>query len=83
MTVLKDGHDQKPVPSVWRNTFSEIIEAFKEGDFALVRGVIGVRQIAAEDAVGIADSIQDYGAQLVSLPEETWRTAICQWLGKY
>lgn len=80
--VLKDEQGQQPVPAVWRNTLSEIVEAFKEGDFALARGLAGVRPISAEDAEGIAENIQDYGAQLISLPEEAWRTSVCQWLGE-
>lgn len=83
ISVLKDGHGQQPVPSVWRNTLSEIVEAFKEGDLALARGVAGVRPISAEDAEGIAGNIRDYGAHLISLPEETWLTSVCQWLGKH
>lgn len=83
VSVLKDEHGQQPVPSVWRNTLTEIVEAFKEGDFALARGIAGVRPISADDAEGIAGNIQDYGAQLASLPEETWRTSVCQWLGKH
>jgi len=81
--VLKDGRSQQPVPSVWRNTLAEIVEAFKRGDFSLARGITGVRPIPTGDADGIAANIQDYGAQLASLPEETWRTSVCQWLGTH
>lgn len=83
VSVLKDEHDHQPVPSAWRKTLSEIVQAFKDGDFALAQGIAGVRPISVEDAEGIADNIQDYGAQLTSLPEETWRTSVCQWLGKH
>lgn len=83
VSVLKDERGQQPVPSVWRNTLSEIVESFKAGDFALARGIAGVRPISVKDAEGIANNIEDYGAQLISLPEETWRTSVCQWLGKH
>lgn len=79
--VLKDGQSQQPVPSVWRNTFKEIVEAFKQGDFA--REIAGVRPVSAADAEAIAASIEGYGAQLVNLPEETWRTSVCQWMGAH
>jgi hypothetical protein len=70
----------RPVPSAWRTTLSKIVEAFKDGDFILAQPIPGVRSISKEDAAGIADSIEDYGAQLTSLPEDTWKTSICQWL---
>ncbi|WP_374516918.1 DUF7668 domain-containing protein [Undibacterium squillarum] len=82
VVVLKDKK-QQPVPSVWRNTISEIVEAFKGGDFALSRGINGVRPISKDDAAGIEEDIQDYGAELVSLPEETWNTSVCQWYGQH
>lgn len=80
--VLKDMK-QQPVPTVWRKTISEIVEAFKDGDFALSRGVSGVRHISQEDAAGIAENIQDYGAHLTSLPEDAWNTSVCQWYGQH
>jgi hypothetical protein len=78
--VSKDSQHQQFVPSAWRNTFHQIVEAFKEGDFTLTRAIAGVRPIKASDAKGIADNIEDYGAQLVSLPEETWQTSVCLWM---
>lgn len=82
VAVLKDKK-QQPVPSVWRKTISEIVEAFKDEDFTLSRGVNRVRPISEDDAAGIEENIQDYGADLVSLPEETWNTSVCQWYGQH
>lgn len=82
VAVLKDKK-QQPVPSVWRKTISEIVEAFKDGDFTLSRGISRVRPISKDDAAGIEENIQDYGAELVSLPEETWNTSVCQWYGQH
>ena len=81
--VLKDEDKQRPIPSLWRNTFSEIVEAFKEGDFCLERGVAGVRPISATKAARISSNIKSYGAQLTSLPEEAWNTSMCQWMQGY
>jgi hypothetical protein len=83
IAIRKDEHDQGPVPSAWRRTLFDIVEAFKDGDFTLARGVAGVRPISAIDAARIADNIHDYGATLTSLPEETWKTSVCQWLGNH
>lgn len=82
VAVLKD-EQQQPVPVVWRKTIAEIVAAFKEGDFSLSRGINGVRFISEKDAAGIAETIRDYGAQLISLPEDTWNTSAGQWYGQH
>jgi hypothetical protein len=83
VSVLKDEENQTPIPSAWRGTFRLIVEAFKEGDFKLERGVIGVRNISSEDASRIEKNIERYGTTLTSLPEETWGTSVCQWMRSY
>ncbi len=82
VAVLKDKK-QQPVPSVWRKTISEIVEAFRDRDFTLSRGINRVSSISKDDAAGIEENIQGYGAELVSLPEETWNTSVCQWYGQH
>lgn len=81
--VLKDEEEQQPIPSVWRQTLSEIIEAFRSGDFQLNRGIAGVRQLSPQDAGRIARSLEGYGVHLTSLPEDTWGTSACQWMRGY
>lgn len=81
--VLKDEAQQHFVPSVWRGTLYEVVEAFKSGDFALKRGVAGVRQLSAQDAERVAAGIKGYGMHLASLPEEAWATSACQWMRGY
>jgi hypothetical protein len=46
--VSKDENSQKPVPTEWRNTLSQIVEAIKEGDFSIERDVARVRPIWRE-----------------------------------
>lgn len=81
--VLKDEEKQQPIPSAWRQTLSEIVEAFRDGDFQLIRNVAGVRRLPPEDAERIARSLKRYGAHLTSLPEDTWETSVCQWMRGY
>jgi hypothetical protein len=83
MPVLKDEDKQRLIPSVWRDNFYAIVEAVRQGDFRLERGVTGVLPLSAEDAKRMAGNIKAYGAQLVSLPEETWQSSACQWMGSY
>ena len=81
--TLKDEHNQCPIPTAWRRPFADIVEGLKEGDFDLVRRLQGVRPISEKDAIRIEDNIKRYGAQLTSLPEETWQTSACQWMIGY
>ncbi|MEF9388525.1 hypothetical protein V4890_23325 [Ralstonia solanacearum species complex bacterium KE056] len=81
--VFKDEDSQRPIPFVWRHTFCEIVEAFKDGDFRISRGVVGVRNVSEQDAARMAKNIKDYGAHLISLPEEAWETSACQWMRSY
>jgi len=81
--VLKDERNQTPVPSAWRQTFHEIAEALKDGDSGTARAIVGVRPVSSKDAVRIAENIKDYGCRLISLPDSTWRTSVCQWMRGY
>jgi hypothetical protein len=81
--ILKDEENELPIPTLWRKTFSDIIEAFKDGDFHLRRGVAGVCPISEKEAARFAGNILAYGDKLVSLPEETWRTSLYRWMRGY
>lgn len=81
--VSKDDNMQSAIPSIWMDTFNQIVEAFKGGDFRVSRGVIGVRPVSSEKATIIAENIKAYGARLTSLPEESWETSVCQWMRSY
>ena len=43
--------------------------------------VPGVTPVSYETAKQIRSYIQDYEAELVDLPEETWTSSTCIWLG--
>ncbi|WP_305910361.1 hypothetical protein Q9L42_000120 (plasmid) [Methylomarinum sp. Ch1-1] len=81
--VLKDQNNQTPVASVWRSAISEIVDAFKDGDFKVTRRVVGLQPISDTDAKRIEKNLLAYGATLTSLPEETWDTSVCQWMNGY
>ncbi len=81
--VLKDEKGQRPIPSAWRKTFVEIIDAFRQEDFGLVGGVPGVRPVSPETAAEISSNIKNYGARLSALSDESWQTSACQWMSNY
>ena len=81
--VLKDEEDEQPVPTLWRTTFHDIVEAFVHRDFTLERGVEGVAPISREEGKRVSDYIGDYGCSLISLPQEAWDTSVSRWLEGY
>ena len=81
--VLKDERNQSLVPSAWRNTLFNIVEALKDRDFGVARNAVGLRPISSQDAARIAENIENYGARLTSLPDATWQTSACQWMRGY
>jgi len=77
----KDPDAAHPVAGAWRPTLREVVRCFARGDYGLSGGVPGVEPVAAADAEQIRDYVADYGATLVELPEDAWRTSEAQWLG--
>jgi hypothetical protein len=67
-----------PVPSLWRQTIRDIVEAFREQDFVLARSVPNVRPVSRSEATRFAEYIEDYGDELAELPDETWETSVCE-----
>ncbi len=61
----------------------EVVQRFVGGDYGLAEGVAGVAPVSPETAEHIRDSIADYGATLLELPEETWQTSVAQWQGSF
>ena len=81
--ISKNEHGQEAIPSVWRETISEIVRAFAKEDYGLVNSVVSVRPISATRAKAIAANITEYGGTVVALPDDAWRTSVCQWMRGY
>lgn len=77
--ALKDGTSERPIPSAWRPALCGIVAAFVEGDYLLGHGIADVQSVSQETAEHIRSSIRDYGATLISLPDETWNSSVCIW----
>lgn len=80
---VKDGDSERPIPTVWRETLKRIVDAFVAGDYALEAEIPGVEPVPAKTASQIRRYLTDYGATLVSLPEQTWETSVCIWYGDH
>lgn len=79
--VVKDAENQRPVPSAWRSILTKIIAAFVRKDYRLRTGIPGVAPVSAATAEQIQNYIRDYGVTLIDLPESTWDTSACIWVG--
>ena len=80
--AVKDEETERPIPAAWRPTIREIVSAFVRHDYHLAAGIPGVAQIPDETATQIRNYIQGYGATLIDLPDETWKSSSCIWTGR-
>lgn len=83
VSVTKDSENERPIPSAWRPTLKNIVDAFVRYDYRLANGGAGVAPISEETATQIRTYVQEYGAKLVSLPQESWATSVCIWMGDH
>lgn len=81
--VYKVEDAELPVPTIWREKIAEIVEAFKDGGFKLQNGISDVQQISEKDAKIIQGNIAAYGGEIISLPNESWDSSVCRWIGNF
>ena len=79
----KDEDAQHPVPVVWRDALRIVVQRFVAGDFGLTTRVDGVAPVSSAAAEQMRRYVADYGATLVQLPDEAWKTSVSQWQGQY
>jgi len=79
VAITKDGNEG-PIPLTWRPALAAIVDALIDGDPPSLPQVSFQSSAVWEHAQAY---IRDYGAQLVTLPEETWSSSICIWHGTY
>ncbi|EPQ9986684.1 DUF7668 domain-containing protein [Vibrio vulnificus] len=77
--VVKD-EVQRPIPTVWRQTFCQIVSSFVDHDYLLNRSLEGLVPVAQDIAEQIETYVKDYDENLVALPEQTWNSSVCMWM---
>ncbi|HAS6378041.1 TPA: hypothetical protein RQJ75_004416 [Vibrio vulnificus] len=77
--VVKD-EVQRPIPTVWRQTFCQIVSSFVDHDYLLNRSIEGLVPVAQDIADQIEIYVKDYDENLVALPEQTWDSSVCMWM---
>lgn len=83
IAVSKDANGEGPIPSAWRATLKNIVDAFARHDYLLAAGMPGVAPVSEDTATQIRDYIDDYGETLVRLPPQSWDTSVCIWTGEH
>ncbi|WP_160151715.1 hypothetical protein [Microbulbifer sp. ALW1] len=81
--VTKNDEIEGPIPTVWRPLFSSVVDCFVKKDYQISGGIEGVSSISTETARHIKDYIQDYGERLIPLPDETWESSVCIYMGNH
>ena len=80
ISVVKDEENERPIPTVWRSKFVDIINSFVKKDYCLTEDIDGVTPISKETADQIKEYIEDYGEELVQLSDETWESSVYIWM---
>ena len=52
-------------------------------DYSLVEELESVSPVSNRAANHIKKYIEDYGEELIKLPEETWESSVCIWIGPH
>ena len=78
--AIKDRDTAHPVAAAWRPAFRKIVSSIVRGDDALRRDIPDLRALDSEVLNRMQAYVGSYGATLVDLPDETWRTSVAQWM---
>mgnify|MGYP000052608518 CR=1 FL=1 len=81
--VEKNEEDELPIPNIWRPIFAEIVNAFVKQDYELNSVITNVKPVSKNTAGQIKDYVEDYGEELIELPEESWNTSVYICYGDY
>ena len=79
--AIKDAESERPIPSAWRNLIESIVTSFVRHDYRLTTSISGVVPVQPDTAEQIENYIKSYGVELIELPEETWDSSVCIWMG--
>lgn len=81
--VEKNEEEELPIPHIWRPTFKAIVSAFVKKDYKLSYEIKNVNTISDKTAEQIKEYIEDYGEELIELPNETWNSSVYICYGNY
>lgn len=79
--IYRDEDQERPVPRTWRPIIRSIVDSLKRGDYQLKNASPDVERLSEESAKGVLEVVTYYGETLDTLPEHTWNTSVCRWMG--
>ena len=81
--VVKDEHNERPIPDVWRAVFFQIVKLISRQNYFRDSPLHNVKSLNESDSVHIQSYIESYGEELIELPTETWDSSIYIWMGNH
>lgn len=76
----KDPQSAQEVPESWRPVVRRIVQTFAQGSYEIPTELSFVAPVSPSTAEQIREYVADYGETLIDLPDEAWRTSVCQWM---
>ena len=81
--VEKNEENELPIPHIWRPSVEAMRKAGGNKDYKLSSEIKNVNPISNEVAEQIKEYIEDYGEELIELPNETWNSSVYIYYGEY
>ena len=81
--VEKNEENELLIPHIWRPSFKAIVSTFVKGHYVSISQIKNVNAISNETALQIIEYIEDYGEELIELPNETWNSSVYIYYGDY
>jgi hypothetical protein len=79
----KNEEIEQSIPVQWRPVIIEVVEDIRSRNVRY-RNVLGCDvSVDFTDIEDVYQSLDNYGDVLVAMPEDTWNTSICRWMGSY
>lgn len=79
---MKSSEHELPVPTAWRPTLRAISNGIISGNLSF-REIPHVKEATPEVSSLIGLTVGSYGDNLIELPEDTWESSVCRWMGHY
>lgn len=80
--IVKDESTEHPVPEIWRQKISSVVNAFINDDYTLAN-IKDVAPVPSETAHQIKEYIEDYDDALIPIPDNGWASSVCLWMGDH
>ncbi|WMS88816.1 DUF7668 domain-containing protein [Pleionea litopenaei] len=80
---MKNQESEGPIPLEWRSVFIDIVNSLVCGEYQSLNRINAVRPVSDGIKDQIRNYIEAYGEQLIPLPEETWQSSVCIYMGEH